>query len=183
MVITKRMFTLLVVLAAAGVAAVMYAALLATGVQGTASTAAAPTGAPEPQPVTVTLDASQLEGLCQPVVIDGDGGSVGETNTEIGDFATNSGTIAGSQFNDGGFGDIGQQWWQVTVAGPVTNVHVGGDGSSANVTVTVPGPSGSGSGSGAGSGASQTPSTTSPTTTTPTTTPAEESTEETTPEG
>jgi len=42
--------------------------------------------------------------------------------------ATNSGSIDGSQFSDGGFGDIGQQWWNVTVNGNVTNVHVSGTG-------------------------------------------------------
>lgn len=42
------------------------------------------------------------------------------------DQATNSGIIAHSQFNDGGFGDIGQQWRNVKVNQPVTNTHVSG---------------------------------------------------------
>ncbi|MEZ5135117.1 MAG: hypothetical protein R2699_08740 [Acidimicrobiales bacterium] len=58
----------------------------------------------------------------------------GEVTIEEGDFATNSGVIDGSQFNDGGFGDIGQQWWGVTVNGNVTNVNVD-SGGSANVAV------------------------------------------------
>ncbi len=57
-----------------------------------------------------------------------------EVTIEEGDFATNSGTIDGSQFSDGGFGDIGQQWWGVTVNGNVTNVNVD-SGGSANVAV------------------------------------------------
>ncbi len=37
--------------------------------------------------------------------------------------ATNSGQILNSQFNDGGFGDIGLQWRNVRVGGNVTAVH------------------------------------------------------------
>ncbi len=37
--------------------------------------------------------------------------------------ATNSGQIVGSQFNDGGFGDVGLQWKRVQVRGAVTAVH------------------------------------------------------------
>jgi len=37
--------------------------------------------------------------------------------------ATNSGFLRGSQFNDGGFGDVGMQWRGVRVAGPVSVVH------------------------------------------------------------
>ena len=37
--------------------------------------------------------------------------------------ATNSGRITGSQFNDGGFGDVGLQWKKVRVGGAVTTVH------------------------------------------------------------
>lgn len=70
---------------------------------------------------------------------DQEGGTGGQSEStyEQGDFATNSGTIAHSQFNDGGFGDIGQQWWNVTVNGTVTNVHVSGG----DATVTI-GPDG-----------------------------------------
>jgi hypothetical protein len=50
------------------------------------------------------------------------------------DAATNSGVIANSQFNDGGFGDIGQQWREVEVGAPVTNIHISGTG---NVTTIV----------------------------------------------
>ncbi len=32
---------------------------------------------------------------------------------------TNTGWIRDSQFNDGGFGDVGAQWWNVAVGGPV----------------------------------------------------------------
>lgn len=52
----------------------------------------------------------------------------------INDFATNSGEIRDSQFNDGGFGDIGQQWRDVNVAGDVTTINVS-DGSTANVDI------------------------------------------------
>jgi hypothetical protein len=52
------------------------------------------------------------------------------------DAATNSGEITDSQFNDGGFGDIGQQWREVEVAAPVTNIHISGTG---NVTTIVVG--------------------------------------------
>src|SRR5262249_4950493 len=37
--------------------------------------------------------------------------------------ATNSGLITNSQFNDGGFGDIGLQWYNVDTNGAVTAVH------------------------------------------------------------
>lgn len=37
--------------------------------------------------------------------------------------ASNSGTVASSQFADGGFGDIGLQWKNVAVVGAVTAVH------------------------------------------------------------
>ncbi len=37
--------------------------------------------------------------------------------------ATNSGTIRDSQFNDGGFGDVGLQWAHVRVRGNVTSIH------------------------------------------------------------
>ena len=37
--------------------------------------------------------------------------------------ATNSGTIANAQFNDGGFGDVGLQWAHVKVRGDVKSVH------------------------------------------------------------
>jgi hypothetical protein len=174
MVISKRLFSALVVLAAAGVGAVMYTALLASGIQGTA--ASTPAAAPETRPVRVTLDASTLEGLCPPVILDARGSEGGVGNTEVGDFATNSGVVNDSLFNDGGFGDIGQQWREVMVMGPVTNVHIGGDGNSATVTVGGPAPSGSGSSGasgGGGTGTAQTPPTTSPTTT-PTTAPAED---------
>ena len=49
--------------------------------------------------------------------------------------ATNSGVIANSQFNDGGFGDIGQQWRYVDVNGNVINVHVSGNGNTTSVIV------------------------------------------------
>jgi hypothetical protein len=174
MVISKRVFTLLVVLAAAGVGAVMYAALLATGMQGNASTAdSVPVAS---QPVRVSLDASDLEGLCQPVVIDGD--SSVEQSTESGDFATNSGTIAGSQFNDGGFGDIGQQWWQTVVNAPVTNVHVSGSGNTTTVGVdaSTTAPTSEVTDSGVSSKPKPKPTTS---TTTPTTAPEDVGTEET----
>jgi hypothetical protein len=38
-------------------------------------------------------------------------------------FATNSGDIRSSQFNDGGFGDIGLQWQDVEVGGKVRLIH------------------------------------------------------------
>ena len=44
------------------------------------------------------------------------GGSPGQ---KIIDFTTNTGTITNSQFNDGGFGDIGFQWSNVGVGGGV----------------------------------------------------------------
>ena len=37
--------------------------------------------------------------------------------------ATNSGQVVGSQFDDGGFGDVGLQWKKVRVRGAVTAVH------------------------------------------------------------
>jgi len=37
--------------------------------------------------------------------------------------ATNSGIVSHNQFSDGGFGDIGLQWRNVKVGGPVTVVH------------------------------------------------------------
>ncbi len=52
------------------------------------------------------------------------------------DAATNSGVVSNSQFTDGGFGDIGQQWREVEVAAPVTNIHISGTG---NVTTVVVG--------------------------------------------
>ncbi|WP_435015452.1 hypothetical protein TA3x_002990 [Tundrisphaera sp. TA3] len=51
--------------------------------------------------------------------------------------ATNSGILSREQFNDGGFGDIGMQWRNVKVAGPVTVVH---NSLSVNVTGTATGP-------------------------------------------
>ena len=39
------------------------------------------------------------------------------------DAATNSGTLSGNQFSDGGFGDIGLQWRGVSVGGAVTVVR------------------------------------------------------------
>ncbi len=52
-----------------------------------------------------------------------------------GDSATNSGEITDAQFNDGGFGDIGQQWWNVNVAGPVVNVHISGNDNNSVVAI------------------------------------------------
>jgi hypothetical protein len=60
--------------------------------------------------------------------------SESEVNNESGDLATNSGTISGSQFSDGGFGDIGQQWWNVDVTGDVITVNVANGGTSSIVT-------------------------------------------------
>lgn len=67
----------------------------------------------------------------------------GEAYAEVGDFATNSGTIDDSLFTDGGFGDIGQQWREVYVDAPVTNVNVTGTDAEANVHIgdNVPAPS------------------------------------------
>lgn len=67
----------------------------------------------------------------------------GEAYAEVGDFATNSGTIDDSLFTDGGFGDIGQQWREVLVNAPVTNVNVTGTDAEANVHIgdNVPAPS------------------------------------------
>lgn len=53
----------------------------------------------------------------------------------VNDNATNSGIISRSQFNDGGFGDIGQQWRGVTTNAPVTNVHVSGSHNTTNVII------------------------------------------------
>src|SRR5262249_1468372 len=48
----------------------------------------------------------------------------GEANPEnYLNSATNSGLITDSQFNDGGFGDIGLQWNNVQTDGSVTAVH------------------------------------------------------------
>ncbi|MCP4434613.1 MAG: hypothetical protein GY812_03825 [Actinomycetia bacterium] len=58
-----------------------------------------------------------------------------ESNVEQGDFATNSGVIDGSQFSDGGFGDIGQQWWNVSVTGDVITVNAG-DNSPVDIDTT-----------------------------------------------
>jgi hypothetical protein len=75
---------------------------------------------------------------------DDDDGEGDEDYQERGDYATNSGTIDDSLFTDGGFGDIGQQWREVEVHAPVTNVNVTGDGAKADVRigdeVTVPTP-------------------------------------------
>jgi hypothetical protein len=43
--------------------------------------------------------------------------------TTYSNSATNSGRISNSQFNDGGFGDIGMQWKNVRVKGSVSAVH------------------------------------------------------------
>jgi hypothetical protein len=77
----------------------------------------APVGAPE--------DRARLDEIARE---ERGGSSNSGTNS-----ATNSGTIEGSQFSDGGFGDIGQQWWNVVVGGDVTNVHISGTG---NVVAT-----------------------------------------------
>jgi hypothetical protein len=55
-----------------------------------------------------TLDAAQVP--------------VGSTPS-ITDQATNSGILVHNQFSGGGFGDIGMQWHNVHVAGPVSLVH------------------------------------------------------------
>ncbi len=39
------------------------------------------------------------------------------------DSATNSGNVVGSQFSDGGFGDVGMQWRDVDVRGDVRIIH------------------------------------------------------------
>jgi hypothetical protein len=49
--------------------------------------------------------------------------------------STNSGVINDSQFNDGGFGDIGYQWRNVQNNAPVTSAHVSGVGNSINQSV------------------------------------------------
>lgn len=54
------------------------------------------------------------------------------TSGESGNFATNSGVVSGSQFSDGGFGDIGQQWWNVNAGGDIITVNVA-DGGTATV--------------------------------------------------
>ncbi|WP_406699639.1 hypothetical protein V5E97_12335 [Singulisphaera sp. Ch08] len=46
-----------------------------------------------------------------------------ENSVSIVNDATNSGRIAGAQFNDGGFGDIGLQWRRVKVRNGVNAVH------------------------------------------------------------
>lgn len=51
------------------------------------------------------------------------------------DAATNSGVITDSQFTDGGFGDIGQQWREVEVGAPVTNIHISGTGNTTTIVV------------------------------------------------
>ena len=45
------------------------------------------------------------------------------TTPSAGNDATNSGRVIGSQFTDGGFGDIGMQWMNVRVSNDVTAVH------------------------------------------------------------
>ena len=45
------------------------------------------------------------------------------TTPSVGNDATNSGHVTGSQFADGGFGDIGTQWMNVRVSNDVTAVH------------------------------------------------------------
>ena len=136
MFVTKRLLVVLIALASAGVGATMYVALLVTSAQGEA-TAPVPAAAPETKPMRVKVDLAGLP-ACAPPGTEAAGGGDSGNSGESGDFATNSGTIDGSQFNDGGFGDIGQQWWNVVVDGPVTNVNVTDDGTA---TVTIgPGP-------------------------------------------
>lgn len=111
------------------------------------ATAGEPTPAAAPTPATASPAPSMSTDECAWLLAAANGGdaeswgvggggsgSEGEVSTEEGDFATNSGVVDGSQFNDGGFGDIGQQWWGVTVSGHVTNVNVS-DNSSAAVAV------------------------------------------------
>src|SRR5207249_1319881 len=49
--------------------------------------------------------------------------TAGVAARQVLDSATNSGIIAHNQFSDGGQGDIGLQWRNVEVKGPVTVVH------------------------------------------------------------
>ncbi len=72
-----------------------------------------------------------------------------EGYVEQGNFATNSGEITDAQFNDGGFGDIGQQWWNVNVAGPVVNVHISGNDNNSIVAIGEAVLEGAGSSAGA----------------------------------
>ena len=58
-----------------------------------------------------------------------------QSSTGPGNFATNSGTVNNSLFNDGGFGDVGLQWREVVINGNVTIVHVSGNDNTTTVTV------------------------------------------------
>lgn len=142
MTISKRMLLPLVALLMAGVGLAMYAGLLlgqdlasleaTVAVQPVA--AATPAASPGASCELVPVDAAAEEASAHHRdERDSERGGRGDT-IEQGDFATNSGTISGSQFSDGGFGDIGQQWWNVTVNGHVTTVNVTENGT-ANVVV------------------------------------------------
>ena len=73
-----------------------------------ATTAVQATGSSSTDPTTVSADSSP---------------SPTSFETTYDNSATNSGRIVNSQFNDGGFGDIGLQWDGVRVKGTVGAVH------------------------------------------------------------
>lgn len=76
-------------------------------------------GAPPAGSDSTTLAALQAEGVA---TIGAAQGPVTSTPS-ITDQATNSGILVHNQFSGGGFGDIGMQWRNVHVAGPVSLVH------------------------------------------------------------
>ncbi len=128
--ISKRTLVQLFALAMGGVGLAMFVGVLVGSqlaqpevveTQTAAATLAVDTAADplscELTPVLSAEEARWLDGLAR-----------SEAAGNGSNSATNSGTIDGSQFSDGGFGDIGQQWWNVTVGGDVTNVHVSGNG-------------------------------------------------------
>jgi hypothetical protein len=139
MVISKRLLLSLVALAMAGTGLAMYLGMqlgmdVASAPQPVPTVPVAATSEPvceDPQAMTVVVEHTHPE---REHPHGNEGGSGGDGYTEIGDFATNSGTIEGSQFTDGGFGDLGQQWWNVVVNGHVTSVVVTENGT-ADVSV------------------------------------------------
>ena len=141
MTISTRMMFVFALVFAAGTGAAMYLGVqlgLAADRHEPASTLLAEpiarTYAPLAEPVA---DADGPAELCvEEAAVDTETNPSNESSSggESGDFATNSGTISGSQFSDGGFGDIGQQWWNVDVSGDVITVNVAQGGSSTVVT-------------------------------------------------
>lgn len=156
MTISKRTMVQFFLLAMTGVGVAMCVGIL-IGTNLTASDDDVSTA--EPVALAVAQDTPSLGCELVPVTTDTAALEAAEDNQREGrqerdnsganagaNSATNSGSIDGSQFSDGGFGDIGQQWWNVVVNGNVTNVHVSGTGNVVaagnetitNVEVTVP---------------------------------------------